>query len=286
MKEKVVYLLLLSFGFFSCETVVQLDLEEGAKRLVADATLSFTDTANVGVVHAKLSESGAYFSNTENSPISGATIVLNDQYLLTEDADSAGYYTYEGVSGTIEGGCELTIQAELDGTTFEWVAQDSICSRPQIDSIYSIYKEPTFPAFRDGYIVKVQFTDPFDEVNYYHMEVLVSDTSAFELNPGTKRSLIFTDEFFNGMELNFEVNERPFKVGDSVDVIISGITKDVYEYYYNLYTLLTETSGIGAAPPFPLHGNVIDLVDVENNALGYFQVRNKSIRSIVIQENQ
>lgn len=286
MKERIVFLLLLSLGVYSCETVVQLDLDEGEKKLVTEATLFFTDTADVGSVRVKLSESGAYFSNVENLPVSDAVIVLNNQYLLTENLDSAGFYTYEGIPNSLTGVCKLEIQADVDGLTSNWVAEDSICSRPQIDSIYSIFKEPTFPAFEEGYVVKIQFTDPYDEVNYYHMEVLESDTSAFELNPGTKRSIIFTDELFNGMELNFEVNERPFQAGDSVDVIISGITKDVYDYYYNLYTLLTETSGIGAAPPFPLNGNVIDLTDVENNALGYFQVRNKAIRSIVIVDDQ
>lgn len=283
MKQKIVFLVLLSLGVYSCETLVQIDLDEGEKKLVTDATLFFTDTAEVGSVHVKLSESGAYFSNVENLPISDAVIVLNNQFLLTEDIDSAGFYTYEGIPSSLTGVCKLEIQADVDEITSNWVAEDSICSRPQIDSIYSIFKEPTFPAFEEGYVVKIQFTDPYDEVNYYQMEVLVSDSSTFELSPGTKRSMIFTDEFVNGMELNFEVNERPLHIGDSVSVIISGITKDVYDYYYNLYTLLTETSGIGAAPPFPLHGNVIDLDDVENNALGYFQVRNKSIKSIVIE---
>ena len=55
-----------------------------------------------------------------------------------------------------------------------------------------------------------------------------------------------------------------------------------YYYYFNLYTLLTETSGIGSAPPFPLHGNVVSIDENFENALGYFQVRSTTEKEITI----
>ena len=112
--------------------------------------------------------------------------------------------------------------------------------------------------------------------------MLVNDTISFELSPGTKRSLIFKDEYINGMDLNFIVNDIPLKEGDHLKVVLSSITEDIYYYYFNLYTLLTETSGIGAAPPFPLYGNVVSINENFGNALGCFQVRSTSVKEITI----
>ena len=69
------------------------------------------------------------------------------------------------------------------------------------------------------------------------------------------------------------VNDEPLKEGQTLKLILSSITEDMYYYYFNMYTLLTETSGIGAPPPFPLYGNVVSLNDNFSNALGNFQVR-------------
>ena len=90
------------------------------------------------------------------------------------------------------------------------------------------------------------------------------------------------DEYVNGMDLNFIVKDNPFKEGEHLKVILSSITEDVYYYYFNMFTLLTETSGIGAAPPFPLYGNVVSVDENFDNALGCFQVRSTTEREITI----
>ena len=47
---------------------------------------------------------------------------------------------------------------------------------------------------------------------------------------------------------------------------------------------LTETSGIGAPPPFPLYGNVVSLNDNFSNALGNFQVRSTTVKQITVED--
>ena len=86
------------------------------------------------------------------------------------------------------------------------------------------------------------------------------------------------------MDLDFEINNSPMKKGDHLKVVLSSISEEVYFYYFNLYTLLTETSGIGAAPPFPLTSNLVSLNDNFDNALGSFQVRSTTTAEITIEE--
>jgi len=280
-KVSIYYLILILFS--SCETVVQLELDEGEKNLVVESYLEFSDTTDSGFAHVFLTESSAFYGNSTPKSVSNATISINDTYILVEDMDSLGYYVSQSpipYSGEAE--FRMDIMADIDGKEGRWSATDPYTSVPEIDSIYYVYEAEASLFQEEGYYVKVMLTDPAEEENFYHLNVLVNDALSFELSPGTKRSLIFKDEYVNGMDLNFMVNDIPLKEGEHLKLILSSITEDVYYYYFNLYTLLTETSGIGAAPPFPLYGNVVSQNENFDNALGYFQVRSTTVKEITI----
>jgi len=282
MKKVSIYYL-IPILFSSCETVVQLELDEGEKNLVVESYLEFSDTTDSGFAHVFLSESSAFYGNSTPKAVSNATISINDTYILVEDMDSLGYYVSQSpipYSGEAE--FRMDIIADVDGKEGRWSATDPYTPVPEIDSIYYVYEAEASLFQEEGYYVKVMLTDPAEEENFYHLNVLVNDALSFELSPGTKRSLILKDEYVNGMDLNFMVNDIPLKEGEHLKLILSSITEDVYYYYFNLYTLLTETSGIGAAPPFPLYGNVVSQNENFDNALGYFQVRSTTIKEITI----
>ena len=282
MKKIAVYVLIL-FLFSSCETVVQLELDEGNKSLVVESYLEFSDTTDSGFAHVFLTESSPFYSSENPKVVSNSTVLINDTYPLIEDPDSLGYYTSQSPIPYLgEEEYSLDIVADIDENEGHWKAINHYTTVPEIDSIYYVY-EPASPPFQDeGYYVKIMLTDPVEEQNFYHLTVLVNDTLSFELTPGTKRSLILRDEYVNGMDLNFIVNDNPLKEGGHLKVILSSITEDVYYYYFNMFTLLTETSGIGAAPPFPLYGNVVSVDENFDNALGCFQVRSMTEREITI----
>ena len=282
MKKTIFYGLIL-FLFSSCETVVELELDEGAINLVVESYLEFSDTSDSGFAHVFLTESSPFYNNQSPKIISNSTVFINDMYPLIEDPDSVGYYTSQTPIPYLgEEEYSLDIIADINDVEGHWRAINNYTTVPEIDSIYYVY-EPASPPFQEeGYYVKITLTDPAEEVNFYHLTVLVNDTISFELSPGTKRSLIFKDEYINGMDLNFIVNDIPLKEGEHLKVILSSITEDIYYYYFNLYTLLTETSGIGAAPPFPLYGNVVSINENFGNALGCFQVRSTSVKEITI----
>ena len=284
MKELTFFTTILIL-FSSCETVVPIELAEGNKNIVVESYLEFPDTLDYGFARVKLTESSAFNSSEASNTVSNATIFINDTYALQEDPDSLGYYTStEPIPYTGEQEFSIEIVADLDNKEGRWKATNAHTNIPSIDSIYYTYEPASPPFSEEGYFVKIMLTDPAAEQNFYHLTVLINDTSRFELNPGTKRSLILQDRYVNGMDLDFEVNDIPLKVGDTLEVVLSSITEEVYFYYFNLYTLLTETSGVGAAPPFPLSSNLVSLNDNFSNALGFFQVRSTTQRQIVIEK--
>ena len=282
--KKVIYYLLGLLCFSSCETVVDLELNEGDKTLVVESYLEFSDTADVGSARVYLTESSNFNGNTSPNIISNATILINDTYVLDEDPDSLGFYVSNlPIPYLGQEKFDIDIVADIDGKEGNWTASNDFTNVPNIDSIYYVFKEAAPPFQDEGYYVKIMFEDPVDEQNFYHLTVLINDTLSFELTPGTKRSLILRDEYVNGSGLNFEVNDEPLKEGQTLKVILSSITEDTYYYYFNMYTLLTETSGIGAPPPFPLNGNLVSLNNNFPNALGNFQVRSTTVKEITVE---
>ena len=282
--KKVIYYLLGLLCYSSCETVVDLELNEGDKTLVVESYLEFSDTSDVGSARVYLTESSNFNGNTSPNVVSNATILINDTYVLDEDPDSLGFYVSNiPIPYLGQEKFDIDIVADIDGKEGNWTASNDFTNVPNIDSIYYVFKEAAPPFQDEGYYVKIMFDDPVDEQNFYHLTVLINDTLSFELTPGTKRSLILRDEYVNGSGLNFEVNDEPLKEGQTLKVILSSITEDTYYYYFNMYTLLTETSGIGAPPPFPLYGNLVSLNNNFPNALGNFQVRSTTVKDITVE---
>ena len=281
MKKASIYSLILIL-FTSCETVVEVDLNEGEKNLVVESYLEFSRNTNKGYAHVYLSESSAFYGNTSPNPVSNAVVTINDIHTLVEVPDSLGYYVSQDSIPVGPSEFELKISATIDGKEGEWSATDAYTEIPNIDSIYYVY-EPASPPFQDeGFYAKIMLVDPVEVPNFYHLDVFINDSLSFELTPGTKRSSILRDEYTNGSALDFEVNDEPLQAGDHLEVRLSSITEEVYFYYFNLYTLLTETNGIGSPPPFPLYGNVVSDNANFNNALGNFQVRSTTVKEITI----
>lgn len=284
MKNRTLFTLIIIL-FSSCETVVQVDLIDRSNNLVVESYLEFSDETNSGMARVLLSLSSPFYDEINPTYVSNATVTINDTYTLIEHPDSLGYYVSESPIPYLgEEEFSLDIIADIEGKEGHWNAKDNFTTVPPIDSIYSIYLKASPPFSEEGYYCKIIVKDKAFEQNFYHLNVNVNDSLSFSLNGGTKRSSILRDDLFDGKEIDIEVNNDPLKVGNTLNVVLSSISEEVYLYYFNLYTLLTETSGIGAAPPFPLTSNLVSLNDNFDNALGSFQVRSTTTREIIIEE--
>lgn len=283
MKNIIYLFIIISLFLLSCETEVKVNIDDANPRLVSESYLNFDSETNMGYASIFLTKSSQYYDDSDPSRISNATVTINDNILLFEDPDSVGFYsTDQPIFYNDELIFKINILAEIDGVAGSWSATDNFIEVPSIDSIYYYYEETSSTFQEAGYYVKIIFNDPPSQENYYCLDVLVDSEDLFTLNPGTKWSSIFQDRYINGQELNFIVNDEPIDIGSEVTVVLSSISEQTYFYYFNLYTLMTETQDIGAAPPFPLNGNLISNVSQLENGLGNFQVRNYSYKSIQI----
>ena len=134
--KKVIYYLLGLLCFSSCETVVDLELNEGVKTLVVESYLEFSDTADVGSARVYLTESSNFNGNTSPNIISNATILINDTYVLDEDPDSLGFYVSNlPIPYLGQEKFDIDIVADIDGKEGNWTASNDFTNVPNIDSI-------------------------------------------------------------------------------------------------------------------------------------------------------
>ena len=283
MRNSYLFIAVL-FIISSCQTVVDLELEEGSKNIISESVLEFVQGKDYGSVRVDLTETSSYFSNDENPVVSNAIVVLNDLYILVEQEENPGLYIFDSVPLDVNATYKLSIQAELNGIEGEWEGTDYFTQLAPIDTLYTYFELGGGHHNKDGYFVNIGFTEPANEVNFYIQEV---DHKPFDTDDVVHKlpyALIYDDLFVNGFYLEFAINDRPYQLKDTVSVRFSSISEPTYSFYENLNQLLFQTIGIGAAPPFPLRGNLVSKNENFENALGNFKVKNVFRKDLVIEE--
>ena len=95
MKISKYILIIISILNFSCEQVVDLDLNNAKPRLVIDASIDWEKGTDGKEQEIKLTMSSPYYQNS-NTPALGANVVVknsNDETFTFSDIDNTGVYT-------------------------------------------------------------------------------------------------------------------------------------------------------------------------------------------------
>jgi len=270
--------------FSSCQTVVDLGLEEGSKNIISESVLEFVQGEEYGTARVVLTETSAYFSNDENPFVSNAVVILNDTYILIEQEGNPGVYAFDAVPLTVNASYKLSIEAVINGLDGAWEGTDYYTHLAVIDTVFTHFEPGNGPHAKDGYFVNIGFTEPGDELNFYVQEVEHFPFDSTGRKQELPYAMIYDDIITNGHYLEFPVNERPYQLKDSVSFKFSSISEPSYSFYENLNQLLFQTVGIGAAPPFPLRGNLVSQNENFENALGNFKVKNVYQGNVLISE--
>ena len=155
-------------------------------------------------------------------------------------------------------GRTYTIQISVDGKVF--VAAGKMPVNVPLEIVetfpFSFGPEPI------NALVPIRF-DPAGIENYYQFNLIVKGKNI----PG---NFIQSDQYNDG-----NINQEPIfateiKAGDTVDVVMFGIDKSIYNYFFTL-----EQNIQGATPANPTS-------NFSGGCLGYFSVRTKSAKQIII----
>lgn len=247
---------LIIAGLAGCEEVVQVDLEESEPRLVVDAALLLDKDNPSSIQTIRLTTTSPFF-NDRVDPAQGAVVLVREssgrEYVFEEI--ESGYYRNNNLYLKFNTTYYLEILYEGEMYT----ATETLVPVTSLEDV----EQSTGGGFAGDEIeLKVYYTDPPETRDYYLFRFIHEDLSI----------QIYEDEFTNGNRTFAYFSDEDIKSGDEVRFEVQGISRRFYEYMF----ILRSQAGTGGGPfqtqPTTVRGNLINLTNPQNFALGYFRV--------------
>ncbi|WP_020533417.1 DUF4249 domain-containing protein [Flexithrix dorotheae] len=299
---KFIGFLFLNSLFFSCEDVIDIDVESGPPILAIDAWLT-NQPINQTI---KLRYSTPYFDSSKAPVGTGATVTVSDEngkvYSFV-DPDQDGDYVWES-NGTDSIGIldmEYTLNVIFDGETYQ--AKSLVKRVPPIDSIFVEFREEDL-GFPEGYYAQVFAKDPVGNGDSYWIRTYKNGEF---LNKPVEINLSYDGGFSAGSNIDgitfitpireginpFDEDENgdflaPYAIGDHIKVEVLSITNEAFDYMNEVKIQIDRPGGIGelfASPIFNVTSNIENINgNNEDKPLGFFAVSNISIAETTVVE--
>lgn len=264
---KKLFLLVILFGIFSsCEDVIDVELNDAPPRLVVEANLNIWEDGSTSSA-VRLTTTAPFFDN--NVPyVTDANITVTDENGLIYTFN----YTQDGVYVSL-----MALQINVDYTLNIEYKDETYTAT---ETLYTVSQLEYVEQRDDGGFsgedieLKVFFTDPADDKNFYFFEGLSERGDELD---------VYNDEFFNGNTIFGYYLVEDLAPGDEVQFNIYGVS----EAYYNFMYILLQQTGGGGGPfetqPATVRGNIINETTPANYPLGYFRVSEVSTLNYTVQ---
>ncbi|HEY5367495.1 MAG TPA: DUF4249 family protein [Hanamia sp.] len=257
---KIIYLLasmLLTFSFWGCKKVIDVDLKNAATQLVITGEVN----NRPGPYHVNISQSVNFSSDNTFPPVSGAFVTITGNGLVdTLTEKTPGDYTtrlFTGVPG-------FTYQLYVETGGHVYTATSTMPQPVHLDSITFVEGGLS----NDIYPV-VNFQDPAGVANFYKFKESVKG----EAFPDGRGNAVFDDQFSDGRYINltlYSTDSSDIKSGMKLTVEMNCVDENVYNYLNGLLQISSPGSPSPGNPPSNISGG----------ALGYFSANTKTARVV------
>jgi Domain of unknown function (DUF4249) len=280
--------ILSSILFYSCEDVINPNLEEAAPVLVIDAWLNNAP----GVQQIYLTRSQPYFENVLPSGVSGAVVQVTDEnnnvYSFVES--EPGLYAWIPVNNEVFGtvGLSYDLSVQVGNETF--VAEARMGRAPAIDSV-TFFLEEGGQFADDQYQAEFWSTDPQEPDDAYWIKTFKNGE---QLLKPSEIVTAYDAGFSKGGNFNgvafivpirrainpFDEDEdgkikSPYAVGDSIYVQIQSVTEAGFNFL-NEVRIQTDRPGgfseLFATPLANVATNIKNTNATGSKVLGFFNV--------------
>lgn len=264
MRIVILFGLILSISFMSCEKVIDVSLKDSEKQYVIEGIL--TDREGDCVV--SISKTKNFDDDNIFEGLGDAVVSVTDDEGNTTALPEATTGVYRSATLTATTGKAYMLEVNINGQTFS-----ASCIMPvkvKMDSLY--VKEEGF--FGETIkLANVQYDDPVGKGNNYRFIQYVN---------GIKEKNIFIrdDDYSDGNTSTITLftapdeDEDEIKSGDKVRVDMQCIAPALYKYWYSLDQGASGGSN-SASPANPV-------TNIEGGALGYFSVHTVESKTVVV----
>lgn len=265
---KRLMLLLFLAGFYSCEEVVDVDLEQSEPRLVIEASLLWNKEAgNEQKQIIKLTTTAPYF-DTEIPPASGAEVSV-----LTPDGKE---FLFEEISPGIYRSDNMPV-SKNGNYTLSILYKDQIYTSTErfysVTSLEEVVQENDGGFSGDETEFRLFYTDPPGIENFYLFRFFHEDMAL----------QIYTDEFTDGNRTFAFFSDDDLVAGDEVAFEVQGISEGFYEYLFILRSQAGTAGGPFQTQPTIVRGNIINQTQPENFPFGYFRLSETDFITYTVQ---
>ncbi len=260
---KLFSVFVLSCILYSCQKVVNINLNAASPTLVVQANIS----NQPGPYSVVLTQSVGFTTPNTFPAVTGARVIIEDNVgnADTLKESPAGTYTGSKLTGTPNRTYTLLINANGNNYT-------SVCTMPAPVNIDSISLK--YIPLNGSNSVFISFKDPATGNNYYNGVEIVNRVVK-------NQDWTLSDVGFgvNGHEITGPISSGGYqlKSGDTATILLECIDVGMYNYYNSLYNA-SGSSGIGPGNPTPANPPS----NISNGALGYFNACAITSRSIII----
>ena len=268
--------ILLAFGFlfsiFSCQDVVDVDLDTLPPKLVVEANINWQKGTLGNVQRIKLSTTTSYFSTTFPA-ILGATVQVrnsNSEIFNFTQVGTTGDYECTNFDPRLNAIYTLTIVH--NGQTYE--ATETLTSVAQI----TVINQNNQAGFNGRQIeIKTLYNDPPNIENFYLFKFKYKD----RVRPDY---YVSDDGFYDGNPFFSITQKDDLKKNDVIEISHIGVSKP----YYNYLSILLDIAGSAGGAPFQsppgtVKGNVINKTNFSDFPLGYFSLSETDTRTYTVQ---
>jgi hypothetical protein len=232
---RVLYLLALISFLYSCEEVIEIDLNT-AEPIIAIEGIIYNDS----VCNVTITQTTSYFSVEESFYIDNATVSISDGS-SSEILNYQGEGLYLGKSMVGTEGRTYTLEIAHEGELY--LATSTMPEETRINSIRfgkDNMESILNPTGETVFTITVNFTDNPETKNYYMITFV--DTSTNQMIE--KRYFLVTDNTHNGGSLDiyddtiFSFSESIFYEGGIVETGLHSIDETTYQYFFDLDDVL------------------------------------------------
>lgn len=283
--NKFIIVISLILTMASCNKEVDVVLPNAMNRLIVEGRVDKMLGQSQYEQQIVLSTLNDFFDQSQTPRVTDATVKVTDsegnEYPYEQDINQAGRYVNTELKGEI--GETYTLRIEWKGEIYE--ASETLIGVSGLENVYQQYESAN--AFEDGGIkLAIDFNDPQGEENFYFWELYVNGQNVIKADPGNSGNIIAKDVLWDGQKIvgYFPNEEKVFEVDDEVTVRHIGISEATYNFLFLLFEQTGQTGQLVDVPPALIKGNIRNLTNPTNIAMGFFGASEVDEAKIVITE--
>jgi hypothetical protein len=246
------------FSIYSCEKVIDLPLENAARKYVIEGYIDDLDSCKV-----LISKTRSFYDSNDADFVTGASVSIadNNGTPVTLQETGRGVYQTSAINGAP--GHSYSLKVTINGEVFT-----ALSTMPQpvpLDSIY-ITNRLSFDGSRRK-VVTALFDDPPGKGQAYRFVKFVNGGRDF-------RIFVQNDALSDGRTIRAEIRGG-LATNDTVDLEMQCIEMPVYQYWF---TLDQNARGENDAPA---PGNPV--TNIRGGALGVFSAHTSKTKRLIVQ---